>query len=371
MFRQKNILRILFGSLLISSLGTCQKKQSDINFKQLLPEKLEKSNIISEAHYNVWGTNILKGKDGKYHAIYSRWPKARGHLGWVTHSEIAHAISDSLTGPYTFQNLVLPARGKDFWDGDCTHNPHVLEFKGKYYLYHMGNKGSGYWNTTGDSIMPTMKDGEWWVNRNNQRVGLAVTDDLNGDWERFDKPLIDVDSTRWMTSTPTISVRADGKCLLAYKYVEEHKKFKNGKVIHVTALSDSPMGPFKDTGIPFITHPSASFAIDDHVEWLHEGKYYCIAKDSRGAWSDYPEGSTMLFESDETGMNWKPAKNFLVLRAGELKWTDGTTTVCERTADMPKLYFEEGQLKAMTIAVLPKNSEISFSVVIPLKIKQQ
>ncbi|GAF02896.1 hypothetical protein [Saccharicrinis fermentans] len=51
---------------------------SDLSFANRLPEKFHKENIISEDDYNVWGTNILKGKDGKYHAIYSRWPKSRG-----------------------------------------------------------------------------------------------------------------------------------------------------------------------------------------------------------------------------------------------------------------------------------------------------
>ena len=43
--------------------------------------------------------------------------------------------------------------------------------------------------------------------------------------------------------------------------------------------------------VPFITHPTARFAIDDHLEWVFNGNYYCIAKDSRGAWSEYPDGS--------------------------------------------------------------------------------
>jgi hypothetical protein len=287
-------------------------------------------------------------------------------MAWVTHSEIAHAVSDELTGPYVFKNVVLPSRGKEYWDGDCTHNPHVIEYRGKYYLYHMGNRGSGYWDFTADTVMPPFHHDEWWVNRNNQRIGLAIADDLNGEWKRFDKPLIDIDSTRRMVSTPTVSIRPDGKFLLAYKYVEEAEGQRGGRVIHVTALSGSPAGPFKDTGIPFITHPTASFAIDDHIEWLHNGKYYCIGKDSRGAWSDYPDGSMMLFESDKKGLNWKPAENFLVIRAGEIKWTDGTSTYCQRTADMPKFYMEEGLPKALIVAVLPKNSEISYSVIIPL-----
>ncbi|WP_139956278.1 hypothetical protein [Flavicella sediminum] len=38
--------------------------QSNFDFKELLPEKFDKANIIQEKDYNVWGTNILKGKDG-------------------------------------------------------------------------------------------------------------------------------------------------------------------------------------------------------------------------------------------------------------------------------------------------------------------
>ncbi|WP_282036422.1 family 43 glycosylhydrolase [Saccharicrinis aurantiacus] len=342
--------------------------QEDFNFGELLPEKFDKANIIQEEDYNVWGTNILKGKDGKYHAIYSRWLKSRGHHGWVTHSEIAHAVSDNLTGPYKFKNLVLPPRGNQYWDGDCTHNPHVIEYKGKYYLYHMGNRGSGYWDKTPDDRMPSIEnDQEWWINRNNQRIGLAVADDLNGEWKRFDKPLIDVTGDRMMTSTPTVTRRNDGVFLMAYKYVEPHPKFKNGKVVHVTATSRSPLGPFTDTGEPFIEKPKASFAIDDHVEWIYNGNYYCLAKDSRGVWSDYPDGSTMLFEGSDMGFDWKPAKNFLVIKAGEIKWTDGTVTKTERTADMPKFYMENGMPKALIIAILPKGSEVSYSLVIPLK----
>lgn len=346
------------------SLLCAQQKPRELPFS--IPDKWDKANVFDSEDYNIWGTNILKGGDGKYHAIYSRWLKTRGHLGWVTHSEVAHAVSKNLTGPYTFKNLVLPARGKRYWDGDCTHNPHVIEYEGKYYLYHMGNKGSGYWGETADTHMPTMKNLEWWVNRNNQRIGLAVADDLNGEWKRFDKPLIDIDPTRRMVSTPTVSIRPDGKFLLAYKYVEDEGDHQGGRVIHVTALSDSPAGPFVDTGVPFIVHPTARFACDDHIEWYQDGHYFCIAKDSRGAWTDDPAGSTLWFWSDAEGLDWTIAENPLFIRAGKIDWTDGTSTFCQRTADMPKIYFENGKPKALIIAVLPKDSEISFATIIPV-----
>ncbi len=66
----------LFILLILVNLTFAQV--NGLNFQELLPEKYDKANIIKEEDYNVWGTNILKGKDGKYHAIYSRWPKSRG-----------------------------------------------------------------------------------------------------------------------------------------------------------------------------------------------------------------------------------------------------------------------------------------------------
>ncbi|BDD02289.1 glycoside hydrolase family protein [Persicobacter psychrovividus] len=352
----------IFGIL----IPQCALSQgSGLDFSKVLPDSFNKKNIIEEEDYNVWGTNIIKGKDDKFHAIYSRWPKSRGHHGWVTHSEIAHAVSDELSGPYVFKNLVLAPRGNQYWDGDCTHNPHVLEYEGKYYLYHMGNRGSGYWDNTPEDRMPMMKDKEWWVNRNHQRIGLAVTDDLNGEWERFDQPLVDIDETKRMVSTPVVSIRPDGKFLMVYKYVVEQEGVHGGRVIHSTALSSTPTGPFVDTGIPFIETKESTFALDDHVEWFQDGQYYCMGKDHDGSLTSFGKGTMVLYVSDERGMDWQLAKQPLVLKAGKLLWSDGTVTLCQRTSDMPKLYFEKGIPKALIIAVLPKGSEFSFSLVIP------
>lgn len=361
--------RILFVVTIVVLYFSACTSPKELDFTALLPNKFEKSHIIQDKDYNIWGTNILKGKDGKYHAIYSRWPKSRGHYGWVTHSEVAHAVADELSGPYHFKNLALPARGYNYWDGDCTHNPHVIEYEGKYYLYHMGNKGSGFWANTADTVMPSYADDQWWVNRNHQRIGVAVADDLNGEWKRFDEPLVDIDSTRRMTSTPVVSKRPDGKFLMVYKFVEEKVGKSGGRVKHVTALANSPLGPFVDTGIPFIETETANFALDDHVEWFQDGRYYCIGKDHDGSLTPYDKGTMVLYTSDAQGMHWSLAKQPLVLKAGKLLWNDGSETHCERTADMPKLYFENGVLTALIIAVLPKGSNDSFALVIPVNKK--
>jgi hypothetical protein len=110
----------------------------------------------------IWGASLVKSEtDGKYHLFYSRWPRSLGMQAWVTHSEIAHAVSDSPFGTYRFSDVALAPRGRLFWDGAVTHNPTVHFFEGKYYLYYMG--------TTGD---PSVAD-QYWEHRNNQRIGVA------------------------------------------------------------------------------------------------------------------------------------------------------------------------------------------------------
>jgi hypothetical protein len=95
------------------------------------------SSVFKSDTMSIWGGSLVKGEDGLYHLYYSRWPK---HLGWVwvTHSEIAHAVSASPFGPFAFKDVTLPPRGAAYWDGLCTHNPTVHRFDGRYYLYYMG-----------------------------------------------------------------------------------------------------------------------------------------------------------------------------------------------------------------------------------------
>ena len=62
----------------------------------------------------VWGGSVIKADDGKYYMFASRWPKNLSMSAWVTNSEIVLAVSDEPLGPYTFEKVILPARGKDY-----------------------------------------------------------------------------------------------------------------------------------------------------------------------------------------------------------------------------------------------------------------
>jgi len=79
--------------------------------------------------YWVWCGSVIKGEDNRYHMFASRWPKSQPmHPGWLSLSEIVRASSDTPEGPYQFEEVVLPARGAEYWDGRMTHNPQITKW---------------------------------------------------------------------------------------------------------------------------------------------------------------------------------------------------------------------------------------------------
>ncbi len=161
-----------------------------------------RSAVMKEDNYFIWCGTMVKDKDS-YHLFYSRWEKKYGFQAWVTRSEVAHATSKSPFGPFTFRDIALPARGSEYWDGLCTHNPTIHRFGSKYYLYYMGNTGDG-------DDTPGLNGQLNWTHRNRQRIGVAVADSPNGPWKRFDRPVIDVSEDpdapdALMTSNPAIT----------------------------------------------------------------------------------------------------------------------------------------------------------------------
>lgn len=244
-------MKIFIISALLLCLTACSsttKTEREIALElSKMMKPVPESAIFSDPDYFIWGASMVEGDDGQYHLFYSRWPKEYGHNAWLTHSEIAHAVADNPLGPYKHSDVVLPARGKTYWDGLDTHNPTVHKFGDKYYLYYMGNTGDG----------KVMK-GFNYSHRNNQRIGVAVANSPNGAWQRFDKPLIDVspDDNAWdalMVSNPSITQKPDGTYLMVYKAVAKHKPLPGGgPVVHLVATSQSPTGRLLNTLIQYL-----------------------------------------------------------------------------------------------------------------------
>jgi len=89
--------------------------------------------------YWVWCGSVIRGEDDRYHMFAARWPKALPFFdGYKTHSEVVRAVADTPVGPYEFQEVVLPVRGGEFWDGQMTHNPTIHKLGGTYLLFYIG-----------------------------------------------------------------------------------------------------------------------------------------------------------------------------------------------------------------------------------------
>ena len=121
-------MSLLLVFLLIASCTGGVKETGEMTPPPPFPEqgtvKVESGFELDD--YWVWDGSVIKGDDGLYHMFASRWPKnITFHPGWMLMSEVVHATSERVEGPYTFVDVVLPARGADFWDGRATHNPTI------------------------------------------------------------------------------------------------------------------------------------------------------------------------------------------------------------------------------------------------------
>lgn len=241
--------------------------------------------------YQIWCGSMIEGDDGKFHLFYSRWPAALGHKAWVSHSEVAHAVANKPGGPYQHVDVTLPARSGNFWDGDCTHNPTVHRFDGKYYLYYMGTTAEA---ETKPGVMSM-------DHRNHQRIGVAVANSSAGPWKRFDHPLIDVGNEdahdAVMISNPSVTQRPEGGYLMVYKSVAKKLPApRHGPVVHLTATSDSPTGPFIKQNKPIFTAEDCEFPAEDPYIWHQDDHYFAIVKDMKGHFTNAGQ-SLALFES--------------------------------------------------------------------------
>lgn len=327
----------------------------------LLPAK-KHSVLKSDSEY-IWGGSPIKGDDGLYHLFYSRWGKKYGFLAWVTNSEIAHAVSPNPDGPYEFHDIALPPRGSEFWDGLNTHNPTIHKFDGKYYLYYTGNTGDG----------KNITDGLNFSHRNNQRIGVAISDSPYGPWKRFDHPIIDVsnDSAAYdalMVANPSITETPDGKYLMIYKAVAKMKKgIFGGPVVHLYAFADSPEGPFKKYNVPVFTAEGSDFPAEDPYIWCEDNVFYAIVKDMHGAFTQKGRSLALFYSID--GIDWKPCDNCFI-STPQITWEDGSSLRLSHL-ERPQLLFENGKPIMIFFAADEMNDYSkagqSYNVHIPLK----
>ena len=313
--------------------------------------------VLSDPDWHIWGGSLVCTPDGMCHLLVARWPKASGFSAWVTHSEIAYATAREPTGPYTIRGTALGRRVPGFWDSDNAHNPLILAHEGRFYLYYTGNFG----------------DGNWWTHRNNQRVGVAVSDHPAGPWQRSEFPLIEVTPGSWdhqITACPIVTRGGDGRFYLVYKGVSEGPPPFGGQVRMGLAIAERPEGPFVKQDGTFFDVPGVKFPSDDNFIWFANGEFHAIVKDYGGNFQSEAHEALVLFHSIDA-KHWR-LDNDPVLSTFEIKRDDGTITRPLARLDQPQLGFDsQGRPVVLLLAVKvhddSDNSDCAYNIQVPLK----
>ena len=333
-------------------LGFAQNKTDDLQLYDNF-EAISSDNIFKTEGYYNWGNSIIKEKNGKYHLFYSRWKKEYGFLGWLTHSEIAHAVSKGPAGPWKYKETVLKGREEGHWDAITAHNPKIKYFEGKYYLYYISTNMGGQ-SITEDKLVETSKTGynhpNWKILRSNQRTGLAVANSMNGPWIRLDKPLIEPSGPiTTLTVNPAIDRGKDGKYYLVVKGDKPNEKnFIRNQAV---AISENPDGPFVMQEKPVIDYMDT----EDMSLWYDEERerFYGVF---------HTEGFIGLVTSKD-GTHWEKSNEFVVMQK-KITLKDGLVLVPDRL-ERPFIYHENGKPKVLSLSV--RKDDESYGIFIPIK----
>ncbi|CAG7618538.1 hypothetical protein PAESOLCIP111_02124 [Paenibacillus solanacearum] len=319
--------------------------------------------------YWVWCGSVVRGEDGKYHMFASRWPKHYPmHPGWLFASEIVRAVSDTPEGPYAFQEVVLPARGAEYWDGRSTHNPHITKHNGTYVLFYMGSTHP--LPDPDPKSFQGLHDPVTIVARANKRIGVATAPSVFGPWTRLDAPVL---STRpgcfdsFLTSNPAPSVAEDGSVLLIYK-ARKYEDNVHGQMTIGAAAADHYLGPYRVLQEEPV-FPPERFHLEDPFIWRTKNGYEMIAKDMDGNICGEKYGGIHARSAD--GLKWDVSEEPHAY-SRSIAWDDGTTTTLGNMERPFLLFGEDGEPTHLFAAVSDgtkgfSDAKNTWNMVFPLK----
>ncbi|MEG2380708.1 MAG: glycoside hydrolase family protein [Oscillospiraceae bacterium] len=293
--------------------------------------------------YWVWCGSVVKGEDDNYHMFASRWSKKYPmHPGWLVASEVVRASSKTPEGPYVFQEVVLPARGAEYWDGRSTHNPHIMKCGDSYVLYYVATTNP-FPDISDDEVLDN-DNYRTIVARSNKRIGIATSKSVFGPWKRSDKPILEPRPDKFdnfFVSNPAPCQDANGKITLVYKTREYAKmpypKYLHGKMEFGVAKAekfDAKYIAMKDEPLIRVE----GFEMEDPFIWIDKDGYNMMAKDMNGEICGEKFGGVYARSND--GINWEFKKDFLFY-SRDILWDDGVVRKMGNL-ERPFLLFENG-----------------------------
>lgn len=337
-------------------------------------DKAPKAGAFEMENYWVWGSSVIQGDDGIYHMYAARWPKhLTFHPGWMIQSDIVHASSKTPEGPYIFQNIALPARGAQYWDGRSTFNPKICRYKDKYVLFYTGSTHPFPDFSPKDSL--TLNSKYSIVGRSNKRIGIAWSKSPNGPWTRMDEPILKTKNNTFysfLTSNAAPWINEDGSVVMIFKsrHYNEQFPYQSDMKIGVakaphfegpyTVASDKPI--FGEGHMPEVEDPSL---------WKDKKGYHILAKDQRGEITGHVGHGVIAHSVD--GIFWKlDEKPYAYTKT--IHWDDGTETTMGQLERVALLLDKNGEIAYLFFATMDgpggfNNSTHSWNMVIPVKKK--
>ena len=292
--------------------------------------------------YWVWDGSVIRGEDGRYHLFASRWPKRLPfHPGWMTNSEVVRAVGDRPEGPFEFQEVVLPARGAEYWDGRATHNPTIRKHGDTYLLFYIGSTHP-FADPGGDL---SLDDAHTIVARSNKRIGIATAKSLEGPWTRRDEPILDVEPGTFysfLTSNPSPVVHEDGSVLMVFKsrmWEGERGDPEHSRMMLGVARAPHYLGPYEVVGDEPIFSATRFGEVEDPFVWKTPDGYAMIAKDMTG--DLVGEKHAAIYALSPNGTDWRLAPTPKAY-SRTLRFDDGTTRTMGQL-ERPFVYFEDGR----------------------------
>ena len=289
----------------------------------------------------VWDTSVIKA-EGKYWMFSSHWPYSKGFgWCWCFISRIFLSVSEKPEGPYHFVKDIFLPRGKEYFDGMNTHNTCIKYYNGKFYLYYMGATYDIPVPNHCDEIPLPVAFNTW----NHKRIGLAVSDKIDGEYIRRDEPLfLPREYPHWdstCTTNPNVIIKDNGETIMLYKSAIYQGEGKRDAPLKLgVAIANKPDGPFTRLyDKPILDFPNKEISLEDPFLWFDKkkNKYCVIMKDCIGnvanGW-----GNLIYAESDDC-KTFNIEKDPTVITRN-LIWEDGHKSL-QCNLERPWLLFNE------------------------------
>jgi len=256
--------------------------------------------------YCYWDGPVIKGPEGKFHMLASRWDESGGHWDWLSSVGI-HAVSDSVMGPYVDKGMTWPndQAGKG-------HNLTILELEDGTYASVVSD------TRPGDFFTAPSLDGPW-------TFAGSIQIDANG----FSKPS--------HIANLSIIIRPDNGNFMIVE--------RGGQIM---ISSGGLIGPYKVQGNSVYNEVNLP-NLEDPVLWYSGGFYHIVVN----SWS---ERKAFHLRSEDGIKNWTNVGRAFDPKSDFLRYTDGTVNHWNKI-ERPGVILENGHVTHFTFSVIDVEKE--------------